>query len=62
MEGTSTGIWSALRAGFLAGWSQKRPLPQSLELGVAAAAYAAEQIGTEFGSWEEIGRIVAALR
>lgn len=53
-EGTSAGVWSALRAGFLAGWSQKRPLPQSLELGVAAAAYAAEQIGSEFGSWEEI--------
>jgi 1-phosphofructokinase len=52
--GTSTGIWSALRAGFLAGWAQKRPLPESLELGVAAAAYAAEQIGTAFGSREEI--------
>jgi 1-phosphofructokinase len=53
-EGTSAGVWSALRAGFLAGWSQKRPLPESLELGVAAAAYAAEQIGTEFGGWDEI--------
>lgn len=53
-EGTSTGIWSALRAGFLAGWARKRPLSESLELGVAAAAYAAEQIGTEFGSWDDI--------
>ena len=53
-EGSSPGIWSALRAGFLAGWSQKRPLPESLELGIAAAAYAAEQVGTEFGTIDEL--------
>jgi 1-phosphofructokinase len=53
-EGTSTGIWSALRAGFLAGWATKRPLPESLELGVAAAAYVAEQIGSEFGRIEDV--------
>lgn len=53
-SGTSSGVWPALLAGFLAGRVQQRPLPQSLELGAATAAYAASQVGNEFGSLTDV--------
>jgi 1-phosphofructokinase family hexose kinase len=53
MQGTSTGIWEAMLAGFLAGRAKHKPLEESLEWGAAAAAYTGAEIGTEFGSLTE---------
>jgi 1-phosphofructokinase len=49
-EGTTSGVWEALLAGFLAGRCHKIPMQKSLEMAVAAAAYAADEVGVEFGS------------
>ena len=49
-EGTTTGVWEALLAGFLAGRCREHPLEESLEMAAAAAVYAAAEVGAEFGS------------
>lgn len=53
-EGTTTGIWEATLAGYLSGQLQRRPIPESLELGAAAAGYAADEVGARFGSADEV--------
>lgn len=53
-HGTSSGIWDALLAGYLIGRVNKRQLDYSLELGAAAAAYAIDHIGNEFGTLKDI--------
>jgi 1-phosphofructokinase family hexose kinase len=52
--GTSSGVWEALVAGYLAGRAAEQPLDESLRLGAAAANYTAAQVGNEFGSLEEV--------
>jgi 1-phosphofructokinase len=54
MEGTTSGVWEALLAGFLAGRYHKIPLEESLEMGAAAAAHTAGEVGIEFGSTEDV--------
>jgi 1-phosphofructokinase len=53
-QGTSTGIWEATLAGYLAGRLARQPIPASLELGAAAAGYAADEVGAAFGSPAEV--------
>lgn len=53
-EGTSSGKWEAMIAGYLMGRVQDAPLDQALALGSAAALYTASQVGNEFGSLEDI--------
>ncbi len=53
-SGTSSGVWSALIAGFVAGRVTKHDDRESLRLGAAAATHTAGQIGSEFGSLNEI--------
>lgn len=53
-HGTRSGVWEGLLAGYLLGRLQERPLTEALEMGVAAATYTANQVGSEFGSVEEI--------
>lgn len=53
-EGTSTGIWEATLAGYLAGQLRQQPVPEALELGAAAAGYAADEVGAGFGSPDEV--------
>jgi fructose-1-phosphate kinase PfkB-like protein len=50
MKGTASGVWEALVAGFLSGRCHRSPLERSLETGAAAAAFAANEVGVEFGS------------
>jgi 1-phosphofructokinase len=52
--GTTSGVWDALLAGFLAGRCLKAPIDESLELAGAAAAFAADEVGVEFGSTEDL--------
>ncbi len=52
--GTSSGVWEALLAGFLAGVDRRQPLDVALEFGAAAASYTASQLGSEFGTAAEI--------
>jgi 1-phosphofructokinase len=52
--GTSIGAIDALVAGFLARRVNERPLDEALELGAAAATYAVTQVGSEFGSLNEM--------
>lgn len=52
--GTRSGVWAGLLAGYLLGRVQERPLAEALELGAAAAAYTATQVGSEFGSTDQI--------
>lgn len=54
MEGTTSGIWEALLAGFLAGHCQEIPLDKALEMAGAAAAYAADEVGVKFGSPQDV--------
>ena len=53
-EGTSSGIWEAMIAGFLAGRARRQPREQALELGAAAAGYTASQVGHKFGTLKEV--------
>ena len=53
-EGTTTGVWEALLAGFLAGRCREHPLEESLEMAAAAAAYTAAEVGAEFGSPQDV--------
>ncbi|HUF37946.1 MAG TPA: PfkB family carbohydrate kinase [Anaerolineales bacterium] len=52
--GTTSGVWEALVAGYLAGRAAEQPMDEALQLGAAAANYAAAQVGSEFGSLEEV--------
>ncbi len=52
--GTHAGIYEALLAGYLTGRIHEKPFDSSLELGAAAALYTAAQVGSEFGSLEEV--------
>lgn len=47
--GTTSGVWDALVAGYLTGRIKRNPLNQALELGAAAASYAINHVGTDFG-------------
>jgi 1-phosphofructokinase family hexose kinase len=53
-KGTTSGLWEALLAGFLAGRCRENPLEESLEMAAAAAAYTAAEVGAEFGSPEDV--------
>lgn len=53
-EGTTSGVWEALVAGFLAGRCQQSPLERSLEMAGTAAAYAAGEAGVGFGSPSDV--------
>ncbi len=53
-EGTSSGVWEALIAGYLAGRASQQPLETALALGAAAANFTASQVGHEFGSLREV--------
>jgi fructose-1-phosphate kinase PfkB-like protein len=54
MEGTTSGIWEALLAGFLSGRCLKGTFEESMEIAAAAAAYAGDEVGVEFGSKEDV--------
>jgi 1-phosphofructokinase family hexose kinase len=55
IHGSSSGVWDAMLAGFLAGQAKQGSLAnKSLELGAAAAAYTASHVGNEFGSPQDI--------
>ncbi|MBN2469851.1 MAG: hypothetical protein JXN59_03920 [Anaerolineae bacterium] len=52
--GTHTGVKEAVLAGYMAGQAEGMPTDQALELGGAAAVYTSGQIGSVYGSLEEI--------
>jgi len=54
IQGSSSGVWDAMLAGFLAGQAKQGSLSKSLEMGAAAAAYTASHVGNEFGSPQDI--------
>jgi 1-phosphofructokinase len=56
-DGTASGVWEAVLAGFLAGRCRQERLERALETGGAAAAYVAGEVGEEFGSPAEIERL-----
>ncbi len=53
-ESTTSGLYSAMMAGFLMAYAQDKTLPEALELGTADAIYTRSQIGPEFGTLDEI--------
>lgn len=53
-RGTTTGVWEATLAGYLAGRLARKPVPESLELGGAAAGYAADEVGAGFGTPQDV--------
>ncbi len=53
-QGTRSGIWDAMMAGFLARRRQNRSIAESLELAAAAASYTAAHLGNEFGRLQSI--------
>jgi len=53
-EGTTSGVWDAFVAGFVAGRLNRQPYPESLELAAAAAAYTASHIGHEFPTLQDV--------
>jgi 1-phosphofructokinase len=52
--GTHSGVKEAVLAGYLAGRARGLSVPEALDLGGAAAVYASGQIGSDFGTLEEI--------
>ena len=60
-SGTSSGVWEALLAGFLAGIDRRQTLDAALELGAAAASYTAAQMGSKFGTAADIGERLAEV-
>lgn len=52
--GTQTGVKDAVLAGYLAGRAGGLEVAEALELGGAAAVYTSGQIGSEFGSMEDM--------
>ena len=57
-EGTSSGVWNALLAGFLAGNCNQKGLKESLVFGAASAMYTASHIGHQFGNIKEISALL----
>jgi fructose-1-phosphate kinase PfkB-like protein len=53
-ESTSSGMWEALLAAFLAARLQKKSYPEALALGVAAATFTGAQRGPEFGALKDL--------
>jgi 1-phosphofructokinase family hexose kinase len=53
-EGTTSGVWDALLAGFLTAYVNRKPPLEALALGAAAAAYTGAQVGSEFGTLDEV--------
>lgn len=53
-KGTTSGVWDALIAGFVMARLAKRTDREALQMGAGAAAFAASQVGSEFGSPEQI--------
>lgn len=61
-EGTSTGVWDAMMAGVLIGVSRESEPARELQLGGAAAAYAASQVGVKFGDPWDIRRYLDSVK
>lgn len=61
-SGTSSGVWEALLAGYVAGRLEKQAHPNALQLGAAAAIYTAEQVGSEFGSMKDLHSYMKAAQ
>ena len=59
MEGTTSGVWEALLAGLLAGRCHTSSLEESLGMAAAAATYAADEMGVEFGSPSDVKEYLA---
>jgi len=53
-KGTTSGVWDALLAGFVCARLENRMDKESLRLGAAGAAFAASQVGNEFGTREQV--------
>ena len=49
-EGTTSGAWHALLAGYIAGQYQHQSVLNSLKLGISSEMFTASQIGNRFGS------------
>jgi 1-phosphofructokinase family hexose kinase len=60
-EGTTSGVWDALLAGFLAAYVSRKPPLETLALGAAAAAYTAAQVGSEFGTLDEVQEYIGQI-
>ena len=60
--GTSSGVWSALVAGYLAGRVHRHPVENALEMGAGAARFTATQVGQEFGTPAEVEDFVDEVR
>jgi len=52
-QGTTSGVWDALIAGFVCARLEEQPDREALHLGAADAAFAASQVGNEFGTREQ---------
>jgi fructose-1-phosphate kinase PfkB-like protein len=52
-RGTTSGVWDALIAGFVCARLEEQPDREALHLGAADAAFAASQVGNEFGTREQ---------
>jgi 1-phosphofructokinase family hexose kinase len=61
-EGTTSGVWEALLAGILAGRCHRIPLEESLEMAVAAATYASDEVGVAFGSPSDVEEYRAEVK
>ncbi len=61
LSGTTSGVWDALLAGFVAGLMRNNAINEALELGSAAATFTASQVGSEFGSWSDVQTYVQAI-
>jgi 1-phosphofructokinase family hexose kinase len=61
-EGTTSGTWDALLAGYLAGSVYGRSPKDALTLGAASAAYTLSQVGSEFGTLEEIQEFIDGVK
>lgn len=59
--GTHSGIKEAVLAGYVAGRAQGLPVNEALELGGAAAVYTAGQLGSEFGTREDVDALSDAV-
>lgn len=53
-EGTTSGVWDAFIAGFVAGRLNRQPYPEALELAAATAAYTASHVGHEFPTLQDV--------
>ena len=60
-EGTLSGVADALLAGLLVGYTQQKPLDDSLALGAAAATYTAAHSGHEFAPLSKLRPIIKKI-